>query len=255
MAKEQSVASAAQARRSFEQIFPASLLPAHHFEPVVYAGSIRWAVLLGLEFCIVPIGAADEKKVRKSQRIIFSSAAVGAGAREGAGCRPAGVDTERFSCQDSTVRYLHEVRLPAVCVRACTQVLRCQIRDITKLEINREEHFQFSDDKVQRKLLKSRTHFHFKRRRDPHTHMRCVCGLCDTPVCLMCVRVRGVLCVLCLCVYVYVCVCVWCATQQTQRTAQVTVVLEESVSGARTSSGGSSPLMRIFGSSSRYFFF
>ncbi len=153
------------------------------------------------------------------------------------------------------MKYLHEVRLPALCVRACPQVLRCQIRDITKLEINREEHFQFSDDKVQRKLLKSRTCFNLKRRRDPHTHMRCVCGLYDTPVCLMCVRVRGVLCVIFMCVYVYVCACVWCATQQTQRTAQVTVVLEESVSGARTPSGGSSPLMRIFGSSSRYFFF
>ena len=108
--------------------------------------------------------------------------------------------------QDSTVKYLHEVRLPALCVRACPQVLRCQIRDITKLEINREEHFQFSDDKVQRKLLKSRTCFNLKRRRDPHTHMRCVCGLYDTPVCLMCVRVRGVLCVLCMCVCARVCV-------------------------------------------------
>jgi hypothetical protein len=91
MAKEQSaLASAAQARRSFEQIFPASLLPAHHFEPVVYGGSIRWAVLLGLEFCIVPIGAADEKKVSKSLWIIFSSAAVGARGTGGRRLSPGG---------------------------------------------------------------------------------------------------------------------------------------------------------------------
>ena len=62
-------------------------------------------------------------------------------------------------------------------------------------------------------------------------------------------------CAVCVCECVCVCVCVCGATQQTQRTAQVTVALEESVSDGRTQSGGSSPLSRIFGSSSRYFFF
>jgi len=45
------------------QIFSPVLLPPHHFETVVYGGAIRWAVLIGLDLAIVPIGASDDKKV------------------------------------------------------------------------------------------------------------------------------------------------------------------------------------------------
>ena len=48
---------------SFVQIFAPLLLPPHHFETVVYGGSVRWGVLLGLDFAIVPVGASDDKKV------------------------------------------------------------------------------------------------------------------------------------------------------------------------------------------------
>ena len=57
--KKFGVASESQAKRSFEQIFSASILPPHYFETVLYQGSVRWAVLLGLDLCIVPIGAVD----------------------------------------------------------------------------------------------------------------------------------------------------------------------------------------------------
>jgi hypothetical protein len=71
---------------------------------------------------------------------------------EGHGRAP--VVARRAWTRRTKVRWvLHEVRLPALCVRACPQVLRFQIRDITQLEINREEHFQFADVKVQCKLL------------------------------------------------------------------------------------------------------
>ena len=57
------VASESQARRCCEQIFAPALLPPHHLETIVYQGSIRWAIMLGLELCIMPIGTTDHKKV------------------------------------------------------------------------------------------------------------------------------------------------------------------------------------------------
>ena len=77
------------------QIFPPVLLPPHHFETVVYGGTIRWAVLLGLDLAIVPIGASDDKKV-----------------------------------------------------------VRCKIRDITKLTIFRAEHFAFADEEATQRTAK-----------------------------------------------------------------------------------------------------
>eukprot|EP00960_Hanusia_phi_P027527 746876-Hanusia_phi.AAC.3 len=58
-----SFASDAQAKRCFEQIFPPSSLPPQHFESVVHSGACKWGVLAGLEFCLVPFGVVDQKRI------------------------------------------------------------------------------------------------------------------------------------------------------------------------------------------------
>jgi len=64
------------AGRYYIQVFPAALLPPHYFETVIYGGTVRWGVLLGLEFCIVPIGASDDKKVLRLKFSDITKAAI-----------------------------------------------------------------------------------------------------------------------------------------------------------------------------------
>mmetsp|Transcript_44327 Transcript_44327/g.139866 ORF Transcript_44327/g.139866 Transcript_44327/m.139866 type:complete len:489 (+) Transcript_44327:118-1584(+) len=60
-----SFASDAQAKRCFEQIFPPSSLPPQHFESVVHSGACKWGVIAGVEFCLVPFGVVDQRRIIK----------------------------------------------------------------------------------------------------------------------------------------------------------------------------------------------